>query len=61
MREPVELIEASEEDTRLSVRRAVERSGFTPAELAEQAATHNFPTVSARIAWMALSDYATYL
>lgn len=59
MTEPAaELIEASEADTQLSVQRAVQRSGFTPAELAEQAATHSFPTVSARVAWIALRYYA---
>lgn len=58
--EVAELVESSEHETRVAVRRAVERSGFTPAQLAEQAQRNSFRSISARLAWMALCDLVDF-
>jgi len=54
--ETAELIESSEHETRVAIQRAVERSGYTRAELEQQAQRNSFASVSARIAWLALRD-----
>ena len=50
------VIEADEGDLREAVHSALARSGFSFAELAEQARTGRFKTVRARMAWVAIGD-----
>lgn len=54
--EAAELVESSEHETRVAIQRAIQRSGYTRAELEQQAQQNSFASVSARIAWLALRD-----
>lgn len=45
---------ATEDDLRVAIRRATERTGFTYAQLTDQARRNDFETVSARMAWVAI-------
>lgn len=58
--ETAELLEASEHETRMSIRRALERAGLSEEQLRQQALENNFSTVSARMAWMALCDLEAF-
>ncbi len=49
-----DVIDASDDDQRAAVMGALERSGFTFDELAEQARTGDYATVRARLAWVAI-------
>lgn len=48
------VVEADDEDLRRAVQGALERSGHTYAELAQQARSGHFSTVRARLAWVAI-------
>jgi hypothetical protein len=50
------VVEASEDDLRLAVKRALDRCGLTFSELEAQARTGRFETLEARRAWVAIGD-----
>jgi hypothetical protein len=49
-------MEATEEDLRIAVARALEHCGLTWDELEAQGRSGDFESVSARIAWVAVGD-----
>jgi hypothetical protein len=49
-----DVIEPTEDELREGMRRALKRSGFTYAQLAEQARTGRFKSLEARLTWMAV-------
>ncbi len=50
------VMEATEEDLRIAVARALEHCGLTWDELEAQGRSGDFESVSARIAWVAVGD-----
>lgn len=50
------VLEANENELREAVHRALEYSGYSFAELAEQARSGNFASLRARMAWAAIGD-----
>lgn len=51
-----DVIEGDEQDLRVAVRHSLDRSGFTFQELQAQAASGDFESVRARMAWVAIGD-----
>jgi hypothetical protein len=51
-----EVVKANDADLREAVKHALDRSGCTFEQLAEQAKTGHFDTVRARMAWVTIAD-----
>jgi hypothetical protein len=51
-----DVFDATEEDTQVALRHALERSGYDLESLTEQARTGRFESVKARLAWVAMGD-----
>ncbi len=51
-----DVFDATDEDTRVAVEHALERSGLDLETLIEQAKTGRFESVKARLAWVAIGD-----
>ncbi len=51
-----DLVEATEDDLRVAVQRALEDAGVTFEELKSQAESGRFASLRARLAWMAVQD-----